>query len=124
MNKLIKPLDLLLIALLLLGGTGFWFYAKHSTAHAAAVIYIDGEVYQSISLEKVEEPYELPLPCSPRATLLVEKGAVSFKEAECSDKVCVNTGKLTKRGDTAACLPAKVVVTIENGEKQLDAMVY
>lgn len=124
MNKLIKPLDLLLIALLLLGGTGFWFYAKHSTSHAAAVIYIDGEVYQSISLEKVEEPYELPLPCSPKATLLVEKGAVSFKEAECSDKVCVNTGKLTKRGDTAACLPAKVVVTIENGEKQLDAMVY
>lgn len=124
MNKLIKPLDLLLIALLLLGGTGFWLYAKHSTTHAEAVIYIDGEIYQSIALEKVEEPYELPLPCDPKATLLIEKGAVAFKEAECSDKVCVNTGKLTKRGDTAACLPAKVVVTIENGEKQLDAMVY
>ena len=36
-----------------------------------------------------------------------------------------HTGKLTKRGDTAACLPAKVVIVIENGEsKDIDAIVY
>ncbi len=124
MNKLIKPLDLLLIVLLLLGGTGFWLYAKHSTQGATAVIYINGEIHQSIELEKVAEAYELELPCSPKATLLVENGTISFAKADCGDKVCINTGKLTKRGDAAACLPAKVVVTIKNGEKQLDAMVY
>ncbi len=124
MNKLIKPLDLLLIVLLLLGGTGAWLYAKQSTSGATAVIYINGEVFQSIELEKVAEAYEIELPCTPKATLFVEKGEISFKKAECKDKVCVNTGKLNKRSDTAACLPAKVVVTIKNGEKQLDAMVY
>lgn len=125
MNKLLKPIDLILIAVLLLGGIGFSFYTRHSTKSATAVIYIDGENYKKIELENVSEPYEIVLPCSPKATLLIENGAVSFCEADCADKVCVNTGKLTKRGDTAACLPAKVVVVIENGEEnKIDALVY
>lgn len=125
MNKLIKPIDLILIAVLLFGGAGFWFYTKHSTKSATAVIYVDGEIYQKIELEKIDKAYELELPCEPRATLLIEKGTISFCEADCSDKVCVNTGKLTKRGDTAACLPAGVVVTVENGkESEIDVIVY
>ncbi len=125
MNKLLKPIDLILIAVLLLGGLGFWFYTEHSTKSATAVIYVDGEIYQKTALTDVEKPYELELPCSPKATLLIENGAVSFCEADCSDKVCVNTGKLTKRGDTAACLPARVVVVIENGEdSEIDVLVY
>ena len=125
MNKLLKPMDLILVAVLLFGGAGFWFYSKHCTKSATAVIYVDGEVYQKIELEKAETPYEIELPCKPKATLLIEKGAISFCEAECSDKVCVNTGKLTKRGDTAACLPAGVVVTVENGEEnEVDVLVY
>ena len=100
-------------------------HTKHSTQSATAVIYIDGEIYQSIELEKVEESYELALPCSPKATLLVEKGSISFKQADCNDKLCVGSGKLKHRGDTAACLPAKAVVTIENrGESERDALVY
>lgn len=125
MNKLIKPIDLILIAVLLLSGAGFWGYTKLTTKGATAVIYIGGEIYRKIELEKVDKPYELDLPCQPEATLYIENGAVCFHKAECSDKVCVNSGRLTKRGDTAACLPAGVVVTIENGaENEVDAIVY
>lgn len=125
MNKLLKPIDLILITVLLLGGAGFWFFTKHSTQNATAVIYINGEVYEKIELENINEPYEIELPCEPKASLLIENGSVCFHKAECSDKVCINTGRLTKRGDTAACLPAGVVVTIENGAKsQVDAIVY
>lgn len=125
MKKLIRPLDIILIAALLLGGIGFHFYSKSTTSGATAVIHIDGEVFETIELEKVEASYELALPCSPEATLYIEKGCVSFKEAHCPDKLCVSTGKLRHKGDTAACLPAKVVVTIENGEEsEIDALVY
>lgn len=125
MKKLIRPLDIILIALLLLGGIGFSLYTQKSTKSATAVIYIDGEIYQSIELNKVENSYELDLPCTPKAKLWVEKGCISFIQAECSDKLCVSSGKLKHRGDTAACLPAKAVVTIENGgEKEIDALVY
>lgn len=125
MKKLIRPLDIILIAMLLLGAAGFGIYTKNTTKSATAVIYVDGEIYQSIELDKVEKSYELDLPCSPKAKLLVEKGCISFIKADCSDKLCVSTGKLRHRGDTAACLPAKAVVTIENGgEKEIDALVY
>ena len=125
MKKLIRPFDIILIAVLLLVGIGFHLYSKSTTSGATAVIHIDGEVYETIELEKVEASYELSLPCSPPATLCVEKGCVSFKEADCPDKLCVSTGKLRHRGDTAACLPAGVVVTIENGEEsEIDALVY
>ena len=125
MKKLIKPLDIILIAVLLLGGIGFSLYTQKNTKSATAVIYVNGETYQSIELDKVEESYELALPCSPGATLLVEKGCISFKQADCKDKLCVGSGKLRHKGDTAACLPAKAVVTIENGgEKEIDALVY
>lgn len=125
MKKLIRPLDIILIAVLLLGAAGFGIYTKNTTKSATAVIYVDGEIYQSIELDKVEKSYELDLPCSPEATLLVEKNCISFIKADCSDKLCVSTGKLRHRGDTAACLPAKAVVTIENGgEKEIDALVY
>ncbi len=125
MKKLIRPLDIILIAVLLLGGIGFHLYSKNTTSGATAVIYIDGEIFESIELEKAEKSYELVLPCSPSATLYVEKGCISFKNADCPDKLCVGTGKLRHRGDTAACLPAEVVVTIENGEEsEIDALVY
>ena len=125
MKKLIRPLDIILIAVLLLGGIGFSLYTQKSTKSATAVIYIDGEIYQSIELDKVEKSYELDLPCSPQAKLLVEKGCISFIQADCKDKLCIGSGKLKHRGDTAACLPAKAVVTIENGgEKEIDALVY
>ncbi len=125
MNKLIKPIDLLLIAVLLLAGISAGIYLKKSTQSAVAVIYVDGDIYQSIELDKVSEPYTVDLPCSPEAALLVEKGCISFSNAACSDKICINSGKLTHRGDTAACLPAQVVVAIENGEEsEIDALVY
>ena len=125
MKKLIRPLDIVLIAVLLLGGIGISLYSKHTTDGATAVIYIDGEIYKSIELEKVKESYELALPCSPEATLLIEKGCISFIKADCNDKLCVGSGKLRHRGDTAACLPAKAVVTVENGgESEIDVLVY
>ncbi len=125
MNKLIKPIDLILIAVLLLGGISAGIYLKKSTQSAVAVIYVDGDVYQRIELEKVNEPYTIDLPCSPKATLLAEKGCISFTKADCSDKICINSGKLKHRGDTAACLPAAVVVAIENGEeREIDVLVY
>ena len=125
MKKLIKPLDIILIAVLLIFGTGFYFYNKNTTESATAVIYIGGEIYQTVSLEQVESAYEIVLPCYPAATLLVENGSICFKTADCADKICISSGKLRHKGDTAACLPAKTVITIENGEEsKIDALTY
>lgn len=45
-------------------------------------------------------------------TVIAEHGTVRVSEASCPDQICVRAGVLSKPGDTAACLPAGVVIRI------------
>ena len=42
-------------------------------------------------------------------------------EADCPDKICVNTGKISKIGETIVCLPHRVVVEIQGEVSQSDS---
>ena len=42
----------------------------------------------------------------------------------CPDQVCVQTGQLTRAGESAICLPARVVLRLEGGGSGVDATVY
>lgn len=44
--------------------------------------------------------------------LVISGGAAYFKEADCPDKTCVRTGKLTHVGESAVCLPNRLSVTV------------
>ncbi len=55
-----------------------------------------------------------------KLTLVIEDGAAYVHQADCPDQVCVHTGRLTRSGDSAACLPAGVVLTVR-GEKDAAA---
>lgn len=48
-------------------------------------------------------------------TVTVQNGTVAITQADCPDKICVNTGQISKGGQTVVCLPAKLVVTLEKG---------
>lgn len=47
-------------------------------------------------------------------TVAVGNGAVRVEAADCPDQVCVHTGTLSKNGQTAACLPSGVTVTVQS----------
>ena len=57
-----------------------------------------------------------------RVTLLVRDGGICFGEADCPDRLCVRSGRLTRAGDAAACVPAGVMVRVL-GEAEVDAVV-
>ena len=120
MNRFIKKADIILIVLLLLVCAVLLIPKHFRKAQAKAVIYKDGRVVKEIDLSSVREPYDFDLDCTPKATLRVENGCIYYSHAECHDKLCVNSGKLSKPGDTAACLPSKTLVVIE-GEKDGEA---
>ena len=42
----------------------------------------------------------------------------------CPDQVCVQTGQLTRAGESAICLPARVTLRLEGGGDSVDATVY
>lgn len=81
-----------------------------------AKITKDGEILYTVDLNRVETPYEIPIDGEYPLTILVEKGAIEFERATCPDQVCVHTGKLSKEGQNAVCLPAGVSISISGGE--------
>ena len=42
----------------------------------------------------------------------------------CPDQECVQTGQLTRAGESAICLPARVTLRLEGGGDSVDATVY
>ena len=45
--------------------------------------------------------------------ITIKDGVVFVNEANCKNQVCVNTGKITKKGESIVCLPNKVIVEIK-----------
>ena len=60
----------------------------------------------------------------PKVEITVGKGEIYFSHAECKDKLCVKSGKLTSGGETAACLPARVVISVKSNKNKTDIMTY
>lgn len=53
--------------------------------------------------------------------IAVENGRARFVSSDCPDHVCVNSGWLSQAGQSAACLPAGVVLRI-TGDGGVDAV--
>ena len=59
---------------------------------------------------------------SVRNTIEIDGRSVRFSESTCPDQVCVRTGTLTRAGQTAVCLPNRVIVRLRGGEPEVDAV--
>ncbi len=46
-------------------------------------------------------------------TIVIKDGIVYMKDANCKNQVCVNTGEISKKGESIVCLPNKVIVEIK-----------
>ena len=81
-----------------------------------AEITVEGELYRRIELtgHKGKETIEINTPGG-RNLILVEDESICVLEADCPDKICVKTGKLEQAGDTAACLPHKLLIEVKEG---------
>lgn len=123
-RKWFRPADLILLAaaaavcLVLL----LW---QHSAGNAdcTAVIEQDGQELRRISLSALTQEERIDLGGDCHVVLLAEPGAISFLSSDCPDQICVRTGKLTKPGQAAVCLPARISVRLEGeSEGGADAM--
>ena len=108
-RRFIKKADIALIAVILCVGAALliWRFLP-SNGKTEAVIYAGGEVYRRVTLDKSADMTITP-DTDPKVVIKIKDGAVWFEDADCRDKLCVKSGKLTRPGDTAACLPAGVV---------------
>ena len=115
-TKLFKKGDIAVILVILVAATLFWFFRTQQTDRLEAVITVNGETVETIDLSAVKEKRIIELDTDPKVVIAAENGTIYFESAECDDKLCINCGKLSRKGDTAVCLPAKTVVTVSGSD--------
>ena len=52
----------------------------------------------------------------------ITENSVYFSHSDCPDQVCVRTGKLTRAGQIAVCLPNRVIVRLVGAQDEIDAI--
>ena len=125
--KLIKSRDLILVLICILAAafTAVFIFKNNNKSedfsHIAVIKYDNNEIYR-IDLNSVDEPYYIPIENEYHTKILVDKGKICFAEAECPDKVCVNTGKISRPGQIAVCIPAKLIIEITGRESLIDGI--
>lgn len=108
-------LALLIPAALLIGKVG---------GGKIACVYRSGELIQRIDLSAVEDPYSITLDDGNGHinVLEIEPGRIRVSEANCPDKVCVNTGWLERGLTPIVCIPSGLVIRLENADDGIDAV--
>lgn len=119
-RRLFRRFDIILLALVIAVSAVLIFISRNRENGTVAVVSVDGK--EICRLELNSDRY-VAFDTSPEIAVKVENGAVFFTDTECPDKLCEKSGKLTKAGDTAACVPAKAVVTVL-GESEIDGVAY
>lgn len=87
-----------------------------------AEVYVDGERVKTVCLTslKTEERFE-----AAGCEILFEKDGASFIKSDCPDQLCVKCKKLRMNGDSMACVPNRVVVTVRaEKENNYDIVAY
>lgn len=94
-------------------------HAITRTEGNTVVVTVDGEIYETYSLEKnqtvtVKTKYGTN-------TFTIKDGKVSMKEADCPDKTCTEHYAVGNANESIICLPHKFVIEIQ-GEKEESSM--
>lgn len=116
-----KKGDLVIVALVIVVAMG-WFLKDiilPDTSDKHAVIKVDTDIYTTLPLDSSKERQEIPvrLPGNNYVHVITEKDEIWVEDASCPDKVCVNTGIISKSGQSIVCLPNKTVVYIEGTQE-------
>lgn len=79
-----------------------------------AEISQNGEVIRTVPLPTAENTVEIRIDSGDGGynTVLIDSGGARITDADCPDRVCVNTGKITDGTYPIVCLPHKLVVRL------------
>ena len=119
MMKLLKKADIVLIVLFF--GFSLVPLAKFGQSKAAcfAEVRQDGQVIERIQLTGHVGITELNVSYKSDTQehhnhIRVKNETIAIDEADCPDKICVQTGAISKPGEIIACLPHKLIIEIKS----------
>ena len=111
-----QPAALGCVVILALCAAGLFFKSAKDDGKNVSV-FADGEYVCSLPLS-TDTVYEIK---EKQIKIEVKDGSAFISESRCKCKTCVSFGKLSKPGQTAVCLPERVIIKID-GQEELDAV--
>lgn len=123
MKKGDRVMALICVALFLVSAI-FYVYRRAAAIpdRKTAVVSVNGKVVDVLRVNAADEPYERVYHTDGGSNVvLVEDGAVSVISADCPDHDCVRRGRLSRPGDTSACLPHRFLIRVA-GEGEADLL--
>lgn len=112
---MLKKADILLIVLLFV--LSLLPLAKFGQPEAAcyAEVRHEGKVIERIQLTGHTGLTELTVNAADHYNhIRVEKETIAIDEADCPDKICVQTGAISQPGEIIACLPHQLIIEIKS----------
>lgn len=91
-----------------------FIFRPSDSGDISAVIMKGNEQIEEIDLSSLDD--EQIILVETDVKIAAQNGRIRFIESSCLDKTCINTGWLTRVGDTAACLPNRVLIKIVGNE--------
>ncbi len=118
LTKKIKKADIIaLVIIALITAVLFLAFRAFKSPGKTVVVRVSGEEVASYPLDK-DRTETISGANGGTNLLIIEDGAVYLKEASCPDKLCVNQGKISRRGESIICLPNEVIVEINSDKTQ------
>ena len=111
---------LILIFLAVIGFAAMKVFTKESGSRIL-MVQTQGERY-AYSMEK-NMRLEFSGPCG-KSIIIIENEEAWFEHSDCENRVCVESGKISRPNQWAACLPNGIILYIEGEEEKesLDAI--
>lgn len=99
-------------------------YFRAASGTLTATIMQDGKILRMIPLKKDDPAYEIMIEHKNGYNRLrVGGGSIVVTEADCPDKDCVKRGPLQRPGDSAVCLPHRLLIRL-SGESGTDGVTW
>lgn len=105
-------------ALAVAGALYFSGFLKNDSSGGYAVVYVNGAESQRFALNENGE-YKIDTETGYNI-IVVENNNVFVKDADCPDKICVNSLPISMKKQSIVCLPHKLVVEIEGVKEESD----
>jgi hypothetical protein len=128
-NNIIKKCDIIIIIILLtlsfIPELIFGMVMNKSYNGTYAEITLDGELYKKIPLSEHRGEYKIKINTKYGYNVIdVIDASIGVIDADCKDKICIESGFISKPGESLVCLPHKLMIEIKsnNNENDIDVI--
>lgn len=90
-----------------------------STDSRRLIVEVNGEIVKSMDLDEIELSQDIRIETGDGGYNIIQinQEGAKITEANCPDKVCVRSSKISIPGQTIVCLPHRLIIRIEGGRE-------